>query len=183
MKVGIIHGAAVYGKKLAKHTKARADVGIKAWDCGLVDLLIVSGKKEADAIARYVAKEIGKENVLVEKLSYSTLSNLYFSGKLLALFEGVDEVLPISNYWHLPRLHYDATHILRKYRIRCLGAPDPRSEEVKKDKLLEIPKLVLDRCLIALGYGEDLKYLPPFEISLSQARLMKLERKLLNLLI
>ncbi|MEM5829723.1 MAG: YdcF family protein [Candidatus Aenigmatarchaeota archaeon] len=162
MKVGIVHGAGVNPDgSLQLHTKARADIAIKAYDNSTVDMLIVCGKNEADPITSYISnKGVDRKKIMVEPFSYSTLSNLYYCKMLLSLLnrlEHIDKVYPISNYWHIPRLSYDARKILgEEYRIECLSADDPRNEEeVKRDKRWEKVKSISDRILLNLGYGEE----------------------------
>lgn len=162
MKVGIIHGAGINPDgSLQLHTKARADTAIEAYHDSIVDILIVCGKNEADLIASYILKKgIDEGKIVVEPFSYSTLSNLYYCKILLPLIanlEPIDKVYPISNYWHIPRLSFDAGRILgNKYRVKCISACDPRSEkEIKNDERLEKFKSISDRILLSLGYGEE----------------------------
>ncbi|MEM7821452.1 MAG: YdcF family protein [Candidatus Aenigmatarchaeota archaeon] len=198
MKVGIVHGAGINPDgSLQLHTKARADRAIEAYGTSIVDMLIVCGKNEADSITFYIVnKGVDREKIVVEPFSYSTLSNLYYCKMLLSLLaslEHVDKVCPISNYWHIPRLSYDARKILGKeYQIECLLAGDPRTEEeVKRDKRWEMVKYISDRMLLKLGYGKEFfassmlgapREVPESSINLAtpsyQRKLMKLEKML-----
>ncbi|MEM5834566.1 MAG: YdcF family protein [Candidatus Aenigmatarchaeota archaeon] len=162
MKVGILHGAGVNpDRSLQFHTKARADVAIKAYKNSIVDRVIVCGKNEADAIASYIlTKGVERKDIIIEPFSYSTLSNLYYCKMLLFILsrvEPIDKVYLISSYWHVPRLSYNARKILgEEYQIACLSADDPRNEEeIKKDKRLEKLKFVSDKILVKLGYGKE----------------------------
>jgi len=160
MKIGIVHGAGINPDgSLQPHTKARADAAIKVYDNSTISKLIVCGKNEAGPIASYIEKEgVDKEDIIEEPLSYSTLSNLYYCKMLLSLLghlEPIDRVYPISNYWHIPRLDFDARKILENYPTECIPADDPRNEkEIEKDKRRENLKFVSDRMLLSLGYGK-----------------------------
>ncbi|MEM2507272.1 MAG: YdcF family protein [Nitrososphaeria archaeon] len=161
MKVGIVHGAGINPDgSLQPHTKARADKAFEVYDKSIVDILIICGKNEAGPIASYlVDKGVDIRKIVIEPSSYSTLSNLYYCNMLLFLLahlKPIERVYPISNYWHIPRLSYDARKILREYEIKCLPADDPRNkEEIEKDKRWEGFKSISDRIMLKLGYGKD----------------------------
>ena len=165
MRVGILHGAGVNPDgSLQPHTKARADKAIEAYKNSTIDFLLICGKNEASAISLYVVKNgVRSENILTEELSYSTLSNLYFSKMLLFLLNRlnkVDKVYLISNYWHIPRISRDGRKILGEvYTLGYISAPDPTYRYT--NSLWESAKYVVDSFLTKLGYGRSFneKYL------------------------
>lgn len=207
-RVGILHGAAVDAKgNLQPHTRARAETALRAYSNRSVHLLLVCGRREANPIASYlIDRGVGKEEVITENLSYSTLSNLYYSKILLHFLDGekvVEKVVPISNYWHIPRLSYDAKKILSSYSIECLPAEDPReSEVVERERRKEKYKFFVDATLLKLGYGREFdRKIEPFRhtygkevkqqledlllaaIPPSQKRLMRMERLLFSIFV
>jgi vancomycin permeability regulator SanA len=162
MNVIVIHGAGIYPDgSLQPHTQARADKGIEANKTLPVDKIIVCGKNEAVHIKEYMTEnDVEEEKIQVEPCSFSTLSNLLYSECLLSIFESggnpIKKVFLISNYWHGPRLMYDAEKILRGRNIEFLPAEDPRSEEeIRRDERWERIKFVSDKMLLSLGYGKE----------------------------
>lgn len=186
MKIGIVHGAGINPDgTLQPHTKARADLALKLYDIE-IDKLIVCGRNEAPFISSYlINKGIKRDDIIEESLSYSTLSNLYYSKIILYIvsrYQNVEKIYPISNFWHIPRLCYDAKNVLKGYQVECLAANDPRNEqEIKAGMKMELIKLVVDRILIKLGYGKSINenYLNNVSPILSQPQKIK-EEILLN---
>ncbi|MCS7105769.1 MAG: YdcF family protein, partial [Candidatus Aenigmarchaeota archaeon] len=80
MKVGIVHGGCVSPEgSLQPHGKARVLGAINAYKNSLINRIIISGEKEAKCISSYIEKNgIGREKIIEEQLSYSTLSNIFY---------------------------------------------------------------------------------------------------------
>ena len=174
MKVGIVHGAAVYDDgSLYPHTRERANSAIAAYREGRIDTIIAGGIGTDLAIASYVGKNINsdssktltsiaglgrKSNIIRNPYAISSLRELYDSKLILNLLsevrEPVEKVLSFSQRWHAPRLERDGKKILSKYDFECIPCPDPRSkEEVEFDASQEKTKSRFDLWLLRFGYG------------------------------
>jgi len=76
---------------------------------------------------------------------------------LLSLFNenSIETIYIISNFWHIPRLKYDAKKILEEYNLEFILVRDPRCrKEIEAAKRQEKIKSISDRMFLKLGYGK-----------------------------
>src|SRR5437867_4016036 len=104
MKVGIVHGAAVYADGSPyPHTRERANSAIAAFKEGRIDTIIAGGIGTDSAIASYIGKNINsdsdastsiaslgrKSNIIRNPYAISSLRELYDSKLILNLLSEV----------------------------------------------------------------------------------------------
>ncbi|WP_129724012.1 YdcF family protein [Xylanivirga thermophila] len=106
----IILGCSVYGNIPSPLLMARLDEGLRLYNAGYADYIIVSGGKgqgenisEAQAMKEYLSKHgIDEEKIIMEDRSFSTIQNISYS-KAKMDERGLRTSIIVSNKFHLKR--------------------------------------------------------------------------------
>ncbi|WP_446898784.1 YdcF family protein [Clostridium sp. LBM24168] len=118
----IVLGCKVYGSTPSPFLAARIDEGLRLYNSGYGNYIIVSGGKgigenisEAQAMKNYlIFKGVNSSRIIMEDESASTMSNLINSSKIMRR-EGFKTAVIVSNKFHLKR----ASLMAKKQNIHC----------------------------------------------------------------
>lgn len=106
----IILGCQVYGTVPSPFLKSRLEEGLRLYNEGYGNLIIVSGGQgpgedisEAEAMKNFlVSKGVSPGSIIMEDKSFSTLENIKFSGRKMSQY-GIKSAVVVSNKYHLKR--------------------------------------------------------------------------------
>ncbi len=138
-QVGLVLGARVYSDgQLSRMLADRVDAGIKLYDRGIVKKLLMSGDNrtenynEVTAMRNYAIRHgVPSNDVVRDFAGFRTYDSIYRAKKLW----GVDEMIIISQKFHLPR----ALYIADKLGIEAVGvyAVDNKYRSLARAELRE----------------------------------------------
>ncbi|SDS39353.1 YdcF family protein [Corynebacterium timonense] len=123
----LVLGARVIDGRPCRMLEARLSQALRLWRDTPTRPLVVSGRGEADAMARWLTRRgVPASAITLEPDACSTNENLE---KAHALFPEADYLLVVTNSFHVARTRVWAWHL--GIPVRVVGAPTPRRSRLK----------------------------------------------------
>lgn len=158
----VVLGAAQYDGRPSAQLQARLDHALTLWQQGIAPLVVVTGGNqpgdrftEADASATYLAERgVPAEALVLESASRTTFDALASTQVLLAQ-RGLDDVVIVSDPFHLLRARLIATEVglsavTSPTPTSVVGSDEGRTRELKEAAGVAVGRIIGFERLVAL---------------------------------
>ena len=124
MNIGVVLGAAVWTNEPSPSLKSRVDKAFELYKDGSIQKIQLTGGNapgelsEAEIAYDYIkTRKIDTTNVWIEKNTTSTTEQIHFIKTKLGTIPGVNDIIVISDSYHLPRVKEIADFYLLDVKV------------------------------------------------------------------